>query len=361
MIDLLKHYDLQGTALNNRVVMAPMTRSRAVNPEHKANDLIALYYAQRASAGLIISEGTPVSERAVGYINLPGIYTQAQTEAWKQVTGQVHRNQGVIFAQLWHVGRISHPDLLGGQLPLAPSAINPNVEAYTEKGFTTTVTPKAIDKAEISATVLDFQKAADNALSAGFDGVEIHAANGYLFHQFFMKCSNHRTDEYGGSIENRSRFLFEVIESIAEKVDLSKVGVRISPELTGMFGMAGDDDAAALFEYVVSKLNDYNLAYLHLSGVSSHPAPDQQMIRMARKYRTLYKGTLIINGGFNKEKAEKALADNIADLISFGSPFIANPDLVERFRLDAPLNAVNRNTVYGTGAEGFTDYPVFKK
>ena len=353
IMKIFKEFNLGGLRLKNRIVMAPMTRSRATNIEKKATELIALYYAERASSGLLISEGTPVNKEAIGYIDIPGIYTQSQTEGWKLVTDRVHKNNGAIFAQLWHVGRVSHPDLLDNQLPLAPSAINPNCQAYTRSGFVDTVTPREMTVEDIKRTTEDFQKAAVNAIEAGFDGIEIHAANGYLFHQFFAKCSNVRTDLYGGSIENRARFLFEVIESISKKVDLRKVGVRLAPELNGLFGITKDDESDALFEYIMNRLNDYDLAYLHISGFGNSDSIEET----SKKYRSIYKGNYMINGAFTKDSAEKALESGIADLVSFGRPYISNPDLVERFKENALLNEPNRDTFYGGTEVGFTDYP----
>lgn len=339
--------------------MAPMTRSRANNDDLAANELIAEYYAQRSSAGLIITEGTPVSKMANGYINVPGIYSEKQIDGWKKVTEAVHSKGGKIFAQLWHVGRISHPDLLDGNLPLGPSAINPYVKAYTNDGFVDTVAPKEMSIQEIQNTILDFKQGAINAITAGFDGVEIHAANGYLFQQFFSKIANHRIDEYGGSVEKRARLLFDVIEAIAEKLDLSKVGVRISPTLNGTFGITIDDETDQLHEYIASRLNIYNLAYLHISGFTFNESDDplQMAIDTAKHYRSIYKGTLMINKGFTREAAERALQDDIADLVSFGVPYIANPDLVERFERNIRLNDANRATFYTPGAEGYIDYP----
>lgn len=355
---IFEPFQMQGLSLSNRIAMAPMTRSRAANKERKANKLIAEYYAQRASAGLLISEGAPVNEEGFGYINIPGIYTPAQIEGWKLVTEKVHRKNGIIFAQLWHVGRISHPDLLNGKLPLAPSAINPYIQAYTQRGFTNTTTPKEMTIEDIQRTIEDFSQAAVNALNAGFDGVEIHAANGYLFHQFFMKCANQRTDEYGGSIENRTRFLFDVLDSMGEKIDRKRVGVRIAPDMDGTFGIIKDDESDKLFEYIAHKLNDYNLAYLHISGFApKYENPQCRILEVAKKYRSIYKGNYIINGGFNKQTSEQAIADGVADMVAIGVPYISNPDLVERWKQNARLNPVNRETVYGTGALGFTDYP----
>lgn len=345
--------------LKNRVVMAPMTRSRADNAAHLATPLIAEYYAQRATAGLIISEGTHVSPRAVGSFRVPDIYSEAQVAAWQPVTAGVHAQGGKIFAQLWHVGRISHPDSLGGLLPLAPSAINPHFKTYTPTGFAETVTPQAMTLADIEQTVADFRHAAENALRAGFDGVELHAANGYLFHQFFAGCANHRTDAYGGSIENRARFLFDVLDALAGSVDLARVGVRLAPDLTDTFGIVADAQTQPTFEYIVQRLNDYPLAYLHFSGYTQATDADPlaRVLATARHYRPLYRGTLIINKGFDQATGNQALAEGVADLISFGEPYIANPDLVARFAQSAPLAPSDRSTYYAVGAEGYTDYP----
>ncbi|MGS2741778.1 alkene reductase [Sinomicrobium sp. M5D2P17] len=356
---LLTKLDSGEFSVKNRVVMAPMTRSRADNEDLAANKLMAEYYAQRSSAGLIITEGTPISNMANGYINVPGIYSEKQIAGWKKVTEAVHRKGGKIFAQLWHVGRISHPDLLDGNLPLGPSAINPYVKAYTKNGFVDTVTPKEMSIHEIQHTILDFKQAAINAITAGFDGVEIHAANGYLFQQFFSKGANHRMDEYGGSVEKRARFLFDVIDAISEGLDLNKVGVRISPTLNGTFGITIDDETEKLHEYVASRLNTYNLAYLHISGFTLNESDDplQMAIDTAKHYRSIYKGLLMINKGFTRETAEQVLQDDIADLVSFGVPYIANPDLVERFEQHITLNEADRTTFYTPGPKGYTDYP----
>ncbi len=358
---LLNPYKSEKLNLKNRVVMAPMTRGRANNGESEATDLIAEYYEQRASAGLIISEGTHISPNATGSVNIPGIYTQKQIEGWKKVTAAVHQKGGKIVAQLWHVGRISHPDLLGGKLPFAPSAINPNGRVFTPNGYTQTVVPKAMTLEEIEQTVSDFGQAAVNAIEAGFDGVELHAANGYLFHQFFAKCSNKRTDQYGGSIENRSRFLFDVLEKTEQKIPLSKVGVRIAPSLHNTLGIVTDDETQALFEHICTRLNDYDLAYLHISGFSQDNVenPLKLVLETAKHYRQFYKGTYMINRGFDKDTANRAIEDGIADLVSFGELYIANPDLVERFEKNAPLNPSDRRTYYISGAEGYTDYPAF--
>ncbi|GAB2527349.1 alkene reductase [Rufibacter soli] len=357
---LLQPYKKGALDLKNRLVMAPMTRSRANNPENAATPLIAEYYAQRASAGLIISEGTPVSSQAIGYINVPGIYTPAQIAGWKLVTEAVHAKGGKIFAQLWHVGRMSHPDFHNGALPVAPSAINPNDQAYTPEGFKETVTPRALEISEIKAIVQDFKNAAANAVAAGFDGVEIHASNGYLLHQFFSSLTNVRTDEYGGSVENRARILFEILDAVKEVLDLSKVGVRLNPSMHGGFGIELPEDGPETFEYIVRRLNDYGLAYLHLTeaGAGARKLP-HAIKEVAKHFRKIYQGTLVTNGGYTQETGNKVIEEGTADLVAYGVPFIANPDLVDRFAQEASLNQADPNTFYSNTAEvGYTDYPV---
>ncbi|MBF8965679.1 alkene reductase [Pontibacter sp. FD36] len=355
---LLRQIKLHDLELNNRVIMAPMTRSRAANEGNVANDLMATYYAQRASAGLIISEGTQISEQAVGYVNTPGIYSQEQVAGWKKVTDAVHAEGGKIFAQLWHVGRMSHPDFHNGEYPVAPSAINPNAQAYTPEGFKNTVTPRELTIPEIKQIVQDYKAAAKNAIDAGFDGVEIHASNGYLLHQFFNGTSNTRTDEYGSSKENRARILFEVIEAIQEVMPVERVGVRLNPSLHGIFGMTLDEETIPTFDYIIEKLNNYNLSYLHLSepfnDVSAISHAEQQI---AKRYRPIYKGNLIINAGFTQEKGNTVIEAGEADMVAFGVPFISNPDLPERFRQNEELQEADKNTFYSPGAEGYIDYP----
>ncbi|PIB31935.1 alkene reductase [Gaetbulibacter sp. 5U11] len=349
--------------LKNRVVMAPMTRSRANNDGNIPTDeLHGLYYEQRASAGLIITEGSQVSNKAVGYINTAGIHTDAQVEGWKKVTKRVHDKGGKIFIQLWHVGRMSHPDFHNGELPLSSSALNPNAKSYTPEGFKDTVTPKAMTIAEIKQTVIDFKNAAANAVKAGFDGVEIHSSNGYLFHQFFNNTSNNRTDEYGGSIENKTRFFFEVLEAIKEVIPQEKIGARFNPSLNGLFGMTMDEDTIPTFEYIIKKLNDYNLAYVHLSepftDVSEIPYAVKEI---AKHFRPLYNGTLMINAGFDQEKGNKVIENGDADLVAYGKLFISNPDLVERFENNFELAEWDEDTFYTTGPKGYTDYPKASK
>lgn len=343
--------------------MAPMTRSRANNDGNIPTDeLHGLYYEQRASAGLIITEGSQVSNKAVGYINTAGIHTDAQVEGWKKITKRVHDKGGKIFIQLWHVGRMSHPDFHNGELPLSSSALNPNAKSYTPEGFKDTVTPKAMTIQEIKQTIKDFQDAAANAVKAGFDGVEIHSSNGYLFHQFFNNSSNNRTDEYGGSIENKTRFFFEVLEAIKEVIPQEKIGARFNPSLNGLFGMTMDEETIPTFEYIIKKLNDYNLAYVHLSepftDVSDIPYAVKEI---AKHFRPLYNGTLMINAGFDQEKGNEVIENGDADLVAYGKLFISNPDLVERFENNFELAEWDEDTFYTTGPKGYTDYPKASK
>ncbi|NJB35695.1 alkene reductase [Croceivirga sp. JEA036] len=360
---LLQPLKQNGLYLNNRVVMAPMTRSRADNPELKPTaDLHVPYYKQRSGAGLIITEGSPVSKEAIGYVFTPGIFTQEQVNGWRKVTTGVHENGGKIFIQLWHVGRISHPDFHEGQLPLAPSAINPEAQVYTPEGFKDTVTPKAMTKEDIDKTISDFKKAAENAMLAGFDGVEIHSSNGYLFHQFFNKCSNVRTDEYGGSIENRVRFFFEVLEAVKSVMPASKIGVRFNPSMHGMMGMSVDEETIPTFEYIINRLSKYNLAYVHLSepftDVSDVPFAVTQI---AKHFRPIYSGNLIINAGFDQEKGNEVIETGEADMVAFGKPYISNPDLVDRFKHNIALADWDKDTFYTQGKEGYLDYPTYKE
>lgn len=354
---IFEPFNLNGLLLSNRMVMAPMTRSRSANPGNVATELTALYYQQRASAGLIITEGTYISREAVGYLNVPGIYTKEQVEGWKLVTDAVHQHGGKIFAQLWHVGRLSHPDLLDGELPLAPSALNPLAQAYTPEGFKDTVDARAMTLEQVKKTINDFKQAAINAINAGFDGVELHAANGYLLHQFFNLYSNRRQDQYGGSITNRARILFDVLDELHTVIDIRKVGVRLNPSLHGIQGMMLDEETIAVHDYIVAKLNEYDLAYLHLTEPFTDVSGNIWAVKeVAKRYRPLYDGIIIINRGFNKITASQVLNDGDADLVAFGVPFIANPDLVERFKTDAPLNQPDPSTFYTPGEKGYTDY-----
>tara|TARA_R110002051_G_scaffold100849_4_gene171246 strand:- start:1661 stop:2770 length:1110 start_codon:yes stop_codon:yes gene_type:complete len=349
--------------LKNRVVMAPMTRSRAANDGNvPTEDLHVPYYVQRASTGLIITEGSQVSKQAVGYVNTAGIYSKEQVDGWKKVTKEVHDKGGKIFIQLWHVGRMSHPDFHNGELPLAPSAINPNAKSYTTEGFKDTVTPKAMSIEEIKQSIEDFKNAAKNAVEAGFDGVEIHSSNGYLFHQFFNGTSNTRTDEYGGTIENRARFFFEVLDAMTKVIPEQKIGARFNPSLNGMFGITMDEDTIPTFEYIIKKLNDYDLAYIHLSEPFTDVSDISYAVKnIAKHFRPLYNGTLMINAGFDQESGNKVIEEGNADLVAYGKPFISNPDLVERFANGYDLADWNEETFYTPGKEGYLDYPKYNE
>jgi len=351
--------NISSLPLKNRVVMAPMTRSRANNEGNiPTNDLHGLYYEQRASAGLIITEGSQVSKEAVGYINTAGIHSAAQVEGWKKVTERVHNEGGKIFIQLWHVGRMSHPDFHDGNLPLAPSAINPEAKSFTPEGNKDTVTPKEMTEDDIKRTIKDFQNAAKNAMDAGFDGVEIHSSNGYLFHQFFNATSNKRKDKYGGNIQKRARFFFDVLDAIKEVVPEKKIGARFNPSLHGMFGMTLDKETIPTFEYIIKKLNDYKLAYIHLSEPFTDVSDVKYAVEnIAEHFRPIYNGTLIINAGFDEEKGNKVLSEGKADLVAFGKLYVSNPDLVERFEMNIDLAEWNEETFYTPGKEGYTDYP----
>jgi len=359
---LFEPFNMAGLSLKNRVAMAPLTRSRAANGQNKANELIALYYRQRASAGLIITEGSQISRTAVGYHHTPGIYSNAQIEGWKLTTDAVHQEGGKIFIQLWHVGRVSHPDYLDGELPLAPSAINPEIVVRTPTGKKKSVTPKEMTNLEIQQVISDFAQAADNAVKAGFDGVEIHASNGYLLHQFFAPVSNTRTDQYGGSIENRSRILFEVLDAMKARIPLNRVGIRLNPSAHNVQGMQITEETIPTFDYLVNGLNNVPLAYLHLS----EPFTDVSLIphsepHIAQHFRPIYHGTLIINKGFTAKSAMHILDDGLADMVAFGVPFISNPDLVYRMQNELPLASANPLTYYSDGEVGYTDYPALKQ
>jgi N-ethylmaleimide reductase len=342
--------------LPNRIVMAPLTRQRAA-AGNVPTELNALYYAQRAGAGLIISEATQVTPEGQGYANTPGIHSEAQVEGWRLVTEAVHRAGGRIFLQLWHVGRISHPCFQPGHAaPVAPSALTPPGEVYTPEGKKPYVTPRALELDEIPAVIATYAEAARRARRAGFDGIEVHGANGYLIDQFLLDGTNHRTDAYGGSVENRARFLLEVTRAVAEAWSPDRVGVRLSPR--GRFNGMHDSDREATFSFAVSRLDALGLAYLHLvDPVAQGPFDNPEVPRLAPRLRPLFRGPLIIAGGLDREAAIQQLSAGDADLVAFGTHFISNPDLPERLRLDAPLQQADRSTFYGGGARGYTDYP----
>ncbi|TGE21368.1 alkene reductase [Hymenobacter aquaticus] len=356
--NLFSPFQMGAVSLPNRLVMAPMTRSRANNDGNVPTDSTVTYYEQRASAGLIITEGAQVSPQGVGYVFTPGIYSAAQVAGWRKVTDAVHAAGGRIFIQLWHVGRISHPDFHNGELPVAPSAVQPTgVQAYTTNGMQEIPTPRALETAEVKAIVEDFRQAAANAKEAGFDGVEIHGANGYLVDQFIQDGTNQRTDEYGGSVENRARFALEVVQAAADVFGADRVGIRLAP--TGAMGGITDSDRVRTFRYVAEQLNALGLAYLHvIEALPGHPmAAAPGVPAVAAELRKVFTGPFILNGGYTQETAEAALANNEADLIAFGVPFIANPDLVERFEQGTALNMPDQATFYSGGDKGYIDYP----
>ncbi len=346
---------------SNRVFMAPLTRDRADNPERAPTDLHVEYYRQRASAGLIISEGTNVSPRAAGYVDVPGLWSKAQVAGWQPVTDAVHVEGGKIFTQLWHVGRISHPDFHGGALPLAPSAINPDRPIRTKNGRMQTVTPQAMMLDDIQTTINDFKHAGANAMEAGFDGVEIHSSNGYLFHQFFSSSSNIREDQYGGSIENRVRLLFEVIEALSEVMPVERIGLRLNPMMHDAGGIEVRTDTEPTFDHIVKRLNAYDLAYLHLTRPHQKLDIPGFIDDVIGHYRQLYGGFLLANGNYQPTEAEEEVQSGRADAIVFGRPFISNPDLPQRIKNGWPLADADPKTFYTSGPEGYTDYPNYSE
>ena len=357
MTSLLSPITLNDLTLKNRVFMAPLTRSRANNKDHAPVDMHVEYYRQRASAGLIISEGTVVSHDGVGYIHVPGIYSEKQVEAWNRITDAVHEDGGRIFMQAWHVGRISHPLFQRGKAPLAPSAINPGVESFTIKGRENTITPHEMSADDILRTIDDFASASANAMKAGFDGVEIHSSNGYLFHQFFSKCSNVRSDGYGGSIENRARFLFDVIEAMSATMPVERIGVRLNPMMHEASGMVVDDETIPTFDHIVERLNDYKLAFLHLTRPWRVLDEPWFLSDTIGHYRRLYNGTLVANFGYQGAEANREIQTGRADAVAFGRLFISNPDLPERLHRGWPIIEPDRATFYGGDEHGYTDYP----
>lgn len=345
--------------------MAPLTRSRARQPGNVPTPLNACYYAQRSSAAFIISEAAQVSMQGQGYAWTPGIHSREQVEGWRVVTDAVHHAGGKIFLQLWHVGRISHPALQpDNMLPVAPSAIKPSGEAFIENengegALVPFVSPRALQIEEMPYLIRQYVHGARNAMSAGFDGVEIHAANGYLLDQFINSHTNHRDDRYGGAVENRARLLFEVVEAVKDIWGPDRVGVRLSP--LGTFNDIGDDHPDNTFGHIAAELSSFHLAYLHIvnpamSALEKGVEPNRRSLAMVNLMREQFRGTLILAGGFDGDTAEQWLAQGRADLIAFGRKFIANPDLPERLRLRAPLNPDDPSTFYGGGAKGYTDY-----
>lgn len=361
---LLKPIRLGDLDLPNRVVMAPLTRMRAANPELVPTLLHADYYAQRASAGLIISEGIFVSPEAVGWANVPGLWSEAQVRGWRVVTDAVHRAGGRIVAQLWHTGSLGHPDFQAGKAPLSASAVNPELQSVTATGHQDTVVPRPMDRNDIRRTVADFGRAARNAIAAGFDGVHIQGGYHYLFNQFLNVRTNLRTDEYGGSTENRARFLFEVVETVVEAVGAHRTGIKTGPATSETGAFVSTDETLATSEYVIGRLNDFSLSHLLLMGgmadLSATPLTALAGDGMFRHFRDLYGGTIIANVDFDRARANRLIDAGLADMVAFGRPFIANPDLPARIALDAPLADINWPKVYGSTSEGLTDYPTLQ-
>ena len=343
----------------NRIVMAPLTRMRA-GPGRVPTPLMSEYYAQRAAAGLIVSEATAISQQGTGCPNSPGIYTDEQVAGWRRVTEAVHQASGRIFLQLWHMGRISHPSFqVNGDLPVAPSAIAPRTgQALTENGMQPYVTPRALNKEELPGIVLQYAIAAERAKSAGFDGVEIHNANGYLLDQFLRDGTNQRTDEYGGPTRNRARLTLEVTDAVTQVWGADRVGIRFSPG--GVFNDMHDSNPLETFSHVLHELNRFKLAYAHVIVSTKDDLEHGAVPVPLAAVRKEFHGPLIVANGFTRATATQALAEDLADAVAFGRLFIANPDLTERFRLNAPLNPLDEATLYGGAEKGYTDYPAME-
>jgi N-ethylmaleimide reductase len=352
---LFDSYKLGPITLPNRVVMAPLTRNRAVPPGMVPSPLAIDYYGQRASAGLLITEASQVSQQGQGYQDTPGIYSREQVAGWRKVTDRVHERGGRIFIQAWHVGRISHTSLQpNGGAPVAPSAIRAKGKTFVGGTFADVSEPRALTLEEIPGIIESFKRGTANALEAGFDGVEIHGANGYLLDQFAKDGTNQRTDAYGGSIENRARLMLEVSKAVAAEAGPERTGIRISPVTPA--NDISDSHPQPLFDYIVDHLNALKLVYIHvIEGATGGPRDIAPFDYLALRNR--FKGAYIGNNGYDFELATKVLAADKADLIAFGKPFISNPDLVERLKRGAPLNPFDKATFYGGGAKGYTDYP----
>lgn len=358
-MDLFSPYKLGDIELANRMVMAPMTRCRAVEEGNIPSPLAVTYYAQRSQAGLIITEGSQVSPQGVGYIRTPGIYSPQQVAGWKKVTDAVHHAGSKIFLQLWHVGRVSHPSLLDGKMPVAPSAVPVEGEIHTPSGKKKIELPRALELDEIQDIINQFKRGASNAKAAGFDGVEIHGANGYLLDQFLRDGSNNRTDQYGGILRNRARLPLEVVRAVADVFGVDRVGYRISPHFQ-RYSMS-DSNPLETFSYLAEELNRLRLGYLHMIERVSEPQIVPPEERFASVIREIFDGAFILNGGYDAKKGNEAIRKLDADLISYGSLFLANPDLPERFKKNAPLNSPDINTYYAGEEKGYTDYPTMQK
>lgn len=340
----------------NRIYLAPLTRCRA-EPGNVPCELNAEYYKQRASGGLLIAEATSVSPNGYGYPNTPGIFTDAHITGWKKVTSAVHETGGFIFLQLWHVGRISHPSFQpAGALPVAPSAVKPKGQVFTGTEMADFVTPRALDSSEIPAVIAEYAHGAQAAKEAGFDGVEIHNANGYLLDQFLRDGTNHRTDSYGGAVENRARLTLEVTKAVIDVWGSERVGIRFSPG--GVFNDMHDSNPLHTFGYVLEQLSPLNLAYAHVTRVSAQDIAHGAREGVGpRELRPHYRGNIVTNGGFTLETGNQALREGWADAVAFGVPFLANPDLPNRLKLGAALNEADPATFYTPGPKGYTDYP----
>jgi N-ethylmaleimide reductase len=350
--------------LPNRIVMAPLTRMRAGSVDHVPTQLQADYYAQRASAGLIVAEATAISPEGFGWADTPGLWNAEQVRGWARVTDAVHGAGGRIIAQLWHTGAISHPELRDGLQPLSASDVDPLQSSVTPTGRKPTVTPRALTQEEIRQTVADYARAARNAMDAGFDGVQILANFLYLLPQFFNRTTNRRTDEYGGGIEGRARIMFEVIEAILEEVEPSRVGVQISPMHEEGGAFAANDETLPMAEYLIREAGGYGLSHLLLMGNTTDftgtPLEPLMGDGMFHHFRPIFRGPLIANVNMDAERGNRLIEAGLADLVAFGRPYIANPDLVERLATGAPLAEIDWNTVYGAGPQGYSDYPALE-
>jgi N-ethylmaleimide reductase len=352
---LFTPYRLGDLELKNRLVLSPMTRSRALDG-NVPNPLAATYYTQRSSAGLIITEATQISPQGVGYIRTPGMHTPAQVAGWKKVTEAVHKAGGRIFAQLWHVGRVSHPDFHNGALPVAPSALPVEGEAFTHNGKVKIPTPRALELQELPAIVAQFSAAAENAKAAGFDGIELHGANGYLLDQFLRDGANHRGDAYGGSLENRARFPLEVADAVIAVWGPNRVGYKLSPHFAG-YSMS-DSNPVETFSYMAEQLNRRKIGYIHIGEAIAGPmAAPAGTVRVTPTLRKIFGGTVMVNGGYDARTGSAAIARGEADLVAYGVPFLANPDLPARYWNDGPLNAPDVATFYAGEEKGYLDYP----
>ncbi|WP_263385973.1 alkene reductase [Granulicella arctica] len=358
---LLTPYRLGDLELANRIVMAPLTRMRAHPVDHVPTAVMAEYYAQRATAGLIISEAIAISPDGFGWADTAGLWSPEHVRGWRQVTDEVHKRGGKIIAQLWHTGAISHPELRDGAVPLSASDVDPGQVSVTREGRKPTVAPRPMTTEEIQTTVRDYARAARNAIEAGFDGVQVLANYLYLIAQFMNLSTNRRTDAYGGALENRARFLFEVVESVVETVGNKRTGIKLSPMHEGG-AFAANEETLPIAEYAIQKLSGYHLSHLLLMGNMTDftGTPLQKLTGdgMFEHFRPLYEGTLIANVMMDRDRGNRLISSGLADLVAFGRPFISNPDLVERYKIGAPLADVDWTTVYASDATGYSDYPM---